>query len=49
MNELAISVKKKIVDKVYRNDDLWICGKCNTSNDLSKDFCKKCGKEFWPE
>jgi ribosomal protein L40E len=42
-------IKKKIVDKVQRNKDIWICGNCNTSNNITIDFCEKCGKEFWPE
>ena len=40
---------KKICDKVYRDKDIWICGKCNTSNELELDNCKNCGKEYWPE
>jgi len=38
----------KISDKVNRDDNYWICGKCNEHNNIELDNCKKCGKEFWP-
>lgn len=47
--EQPVVKNKRIADKVNRNSDVWICGKCNTSNSMIRDFCKKCGKEFWPE
>ena len=36
------------VDKIKRSLEIWICGRCNTTNDFDLDFCKKCGKEFNP-
>jgi ribosomal protein L40E len=35
-------------DIVKRALEIWICGRCNTSNDFDRDYCKKCGKEFNP-
>jgi ribosomal protein L40E len=35
-------------DIVSRSLEIWICGRCNTSNSFERDFCKKCGKEFNP-
>ena len=40
---------RKISDKTYGNKNIWICGKCNESNNLNLDYCKNCGKEYWPE
>ncbi|MCL2791650.1 MAG: ankyrin repeat domain-containing protein [Spirochaetaceae bacterium] len=39
---------KNEVDKFDGEKNIWICGKCNTSNALELDFCKKCKKEFNP-
>jgi len=47
--EKSSIIKKRIADKVQRNKDIWICGNCSTSNHIIRDFCKNCGKEFWPE
>ena len=47
--ELVVTKNKRIADKVNRKNNIWICGKCNTSNHMIRDFCKNCGKEFWPE
>jgi ribosomal protein L40E len=35
-------------DTVKRSQEIWVCGRCNTSNKFDRDFCKKCGKEFNP-
>jgi ribosomal protein L40E len=35
-------------DIARRSLEIWICGRCNTSNGFERDFCKKCGKEFNP-
>ena len=40
--------RKTEIDKIIRNKDVWICGRCDTENNLKLDFCKKCGKEFNP-
>ena len=37
---------QNIKDKVFRDDDIWVCGKCGTKNNLELDFCKNCNKEF---
>jgi ribosomal protein L40E len=30
--------------KDYRNEEIWICSVCNTSNEIYLIKCKKCGK-----
>ena len=40
---------QRIADKVHRSSDIWVCGSCETSNEMALDNCKNCGKEFWPE
>ena len=37
---------QNIKDKVFRDDDIWVCGKCDTKNNLELDYCKNCNKEF---
>lgn len=40
---------RKITDTVRRSENIWICGKCGTENEMELDFCSNCGKEFWPK
>jgi ribosomal protein L40E len=35
-------------DIIKRSLEIWICGRCKTSNNFDRDYCKKCGKEFNP-
>ncbi|MCL2608722.1 MAG: zinc ribbon domain-containing protein [Treponema sp.] len=42
------TTKKLEEDMVKRSAEVWICGRCNTANKFSRDFCQKCGKEFNP-
>jgi len=35
-------------DKINRDQEIWICGRCDTSNDFVLDYCEKCDKEFNP-
>jgi len=36
------------VDVVKRTFEIWICGRCDKTNNFEDDKCKKCGKEFNP-
>jgi hypothetical protein len=40
-NEIKINT---IVGEDYRNEEIWICSVCNTSNEIYMIKCKKCGK-----
>ena len=40
-------LRKEYQDTVI--DNIWICGKCETNNEIELDFCKYCGKEYWPK
>ena len=46
--EMPKAKKQYVVDKIIENNEFWICGKCETKNEMELDFCKNCKKEFWP-
>jgi ribosomal protein L40E len=42
-------IRPLLEDDIVRHSlGIWICGRCNTTNDFAIDSCKKCGKEFNP-
>jgi len=49
VEEAPLNVNTRIADKVFRDRDIWVCGSCETDNELTLDNCKNCGKEYWPE
>ncbi|MDR1388519.1 MAG: hypothetical protein LBJ31_00885 [Treponema sp.] len=45
----SVSIRPALEEDIVRRSlEIWICGRCNTSNGFERDFCKKCGKEFNP-
>jgi ribosomal protein L40E len=45
----SVSIRPVLEEDIIRRSlEIWICGRCNTSNDFKRDFCKKCGKGFNP-
>jgi hypothetical protein len=40
---------RKITDTVRRSENIWVCGKCDTENEMELNLCSNCGKEFWPK
>ena len=49
-NNTTVKKQKKLLEEdiVKRSSEIWVCGRCKTSNKFALDFCKKCGKEFNP-
>jgi len=42
------SINKKINEVDIIKKDAWVCGRCQTINNIDLDYCKNCGKEFNP-
>jgi len=45
-NQENYDYKINMEGKDYKNKEIWICGKCNTYNEIYLINCKKCGKEI---
>jgi ribosomal protein L40E len=44
-----INIKPLLEEDIVRHQlEIWICGRCNTSNGFELDYCRKCKKEFNP-
>jgi ribosomal protein L40E len=48
LKEKSMAVHTIEEDIIKRSSEIWICGRCKTSNDFELDYCRKCGKIFNP-